>query len=105
MQNRTTCPNCGTEVDGVYLGYGQDEYGERTFGCHVCVTTLPTDRDPYRNAVVRAASQVLGTAFAQGRISTTAPNYADSLGAIAEEIADRAVKEGFSPGQRGQRKI
>lgn len=104
MRNRTACPNCGTEVDGTYLGYGQDEYGERTFGCHVCVTALPSDLDPYRSAVVRAASHVLGTAFTHGRIGTEAADYADALGEIAEEIAERAVKDGFSPGHTGRGK-
>lgn len=106
MRNRTTCPNCGTEVDGSTLGYGTDEIddGEHVFGCLVCVTPIPVDHTPHRNAVLRAASHVLGVAFVRGDINTPAENFSGALGELAEAIADRAVKEGFSPGQRGQGK-
>lgn len=93
MRNRTACPNCGTEVDGSTLGYGTDEFGEREFGCEVCVTLLSPRPWTSRESVIRGAAAVLGEAFAEGRISVPEVAYAESLGRIAVAIADKAVSE------------
>ncbi len=98
MRNRTACPNCGTEVDGSTLGYGTDEFGERAFGCKVCVMLLSPPPWTSRASVVRAAASVLGTAFAQGRIETRALDSATDLDQLAEDIADLAMMGVVPPG-------
>lgn len=91
MLNRTTCPNCGSEVEGATLGWGRDDDGTREFGCDVCVTKEQDTVTVSRAAVIESAAFVLGVAFTDGRIHVPKENYAEALGTLAEAIADRLM--------------
>lgn len=95
MMNRTTCPNCGSEVEGWTLGYGIWHNGDTVFGCSVCTTEIPKRPDVSWTDVTEAACHVLGAAFVSGRIDTSAEDFAGMFGSVAKEIADRAFKQGI----------
>lgn len=99
MMNRVTCPNCYSEVEAYTLGFGTDEDGDHGHGCDICLNITRNTAPADRAAVIRAASHVLGVAFATGRVTVPGVDFAGELGALAEEIADRAVSEGVSAGQ------
>lgn len=91
MLNRTTCPNCGSEVEGTTLGWGRDDNGTKEFGCELCVTPEQDTATVSKAAVIEAGAFVLGAAFTDGRIHVPEENYAEALGMLAEAIADRLM--------------